>query len=207
MTKTARDLVNHWIWAGSQGLMAKRTAQAYAGACRQILSIQDGWETLDFEILALEVDDLLMRFKNSRRLNPRTLASYEIRFRRAVESYQTYLSDPARWQYVPRRQSQVVHHHAATAHRLHTYPDRHHLLRIVLDHHNQRPSRSTSIRSVRILLRDWRFRETRRRPKSTGSWPGRARWRPTTSRRREKTLSRQAPGTSWMPSDTPGSKA
>ena len=106
MTKTAQDFVNHWIWAGNQGLMAKRTAQAYASSCRQILSVQDAWETVDFENLAQQVDDLLFRFKNLRRLSPRTLQSYEVRFRRAVESYQTYLSDPARWRYLSRGQSQ-----------------------------------------------------------------------------------------------------
>ena len=106
MTKTALDFVQHWTWAGKKGLMAMRTAQAYAGACRQVLSIQDDWENLNFE--TLEVDNLLLRFKNLSGLSPASLATYEGRFRRAVKSYQTYLNDPAKWQYTPRRQSRSV---------------------------------------------------------------------------------------------------
>ena len=106
MTKTARDFVQHWTWAGNKGLMAKRTAEAYAGACRQVLSVQDAWENLDFE--TLDAENLLLRFKNLSELNPSSLATYEGRFRRAVESYRSYLSDPAKWQYTPRRRSRGV---------------------------------------------------------------------------------------------------
>ena len=108
IVETALDFVNHWNWAGSKGLMANKTAMAFTLACRSILSIQDGWEDLDFG--TLEVDGFLIRFKNLRKYDfkPRSLATYEGRFRRAVESYQKYLSDPAGWRYDSRRPARVT---------------------------------------------------------------------------------------------------
>ena len=105
VAETAFDFVNHWTWAGSKGLMATKTAMAYAVACRSVLSVQDGWESLEFE--ALDVDNFLLRFKNLRKTDfkPQSLATYEGRFRRAVELYQKYLENPSGWKYNPRRPS------------------------------------------------------------------------------------------------------
>ena len=105
MAETALDFVNHWTWAGRKGLMGRKTAMAYALACRSVLSIHDGWENLDFQ--TLDVEEFSIRFKNLKKsdFKPRSLATYEGRFRRAVESYQKFLSDPATWKYNSRTPS------------------------------------------------------------------------------------------------------
>ena len=103
MTDTsARALVDHWGWAAQKGLMNRKTAEAYAGACRGVLRVQDGWENLDVE--TLDIDDFLRRFKQLRSMDfsPNSLRDYETRFRRAIGSFRKYLDDPAGWRFPSR---------------------------------------------------------------------------------------------------------
>lgn len=102
VTDTARNLVDHWSWASDKGLMIPKTANGFAAACRAVLDIQDGWEDLD--VKTIDIEDFLVRFKNLKRskYTPRSLSTYEGRFRRAVELYLEFVSEPSKWRYSPR---------------------------------------------------------------------------------------------------------
>ena len=82
--------------------MPKASAQAMAVSCRRVLEVDQDWENVD--VLALDVDDFAMRFKNLRALDykPSSLGDYASRFRRGVLSYRAFLSDPSKWSFVSR---------------------------------------------------------------------------------------------------------
>ena len=96
---TVRGLVGHWIWAADKGLMNASSARALATACRGVLEVQEDWE--DLEVSAIDVDDSFSRFSTLRAkdFTPKSLRTYESRFRRAVASYRRYLDDPSSWRY------------------------------------------------------------------------------------------------------------
>ena len=85
--------------------MNRATAQALAAACRRILEIEEDWESID--IRNLDVDDILLRFKNlkQKEYTPASLKVYESRFRRALDSFENYIEDPSDWSYSTRRPS------------------------------------------------------------------------------------------------------
>ena len=99
---TVRGLVRHWGWASDKGLINASTARALATACRGVLEIQENWE--DLEVSAIDVDDSFSRFSTLRAkdFTPKSLRTYESRFRRAVASYRRYLDDPSSWRYESR---------------------------------------------------------------------------------------------------------
>jgi hypothetical protein len=94
---TAKDLVAHWRGAAEKGTMNRNTALSLATASESVLSVQDGWEA--FDVHKLDVEDAITRFTNLRHTKhkPGVLDTYAKRFRNAVESYRTYLADPAAW--------------------------------------------------------------------------------------------------------------
>ena len=73
--------------------MPPSTARAIRAAVSQILKIDDNWESVD--VTRIDVDSLIARFRNLSKLAPGSLATYESRFRSGLESYLSYLNNPA----------------------------------------------------------------------------------------------------------------
>jgi hypothetical protein len=94
---TGKDLVDHWNWAAEKGIMKKNSALALKSACANVLSVIDGWESID--ITSIDVEDVITRFKNiqARKYKPQSLEVYGKRFRNAIESYLEYIRDPGAW--------------------------------------------------------------------------------------------------------------
>jgi hypothetical protein len=97
MSSTAKDLVNHWDWAASKGVMNANSANALKTACTRVLEVEKGWEAQD--ITGLDVDAIVKRFRNlkAKSYTPDSLKEYERRFRKAHSSYLAYLRDPSSW--------------------------------------------------------------------------------------------------------------
>lgn len=111
---TGNDLIEHWNYAADKGLMNRNTAYSYRSACSKVLSVIDGWESVD--ITTIDIDDTIARFKNLRAKNykPKSLEVYAARFRKAVESYLKFISDPSSWK--PKsKQTSNSNHEGATS--------------------------------------------------------------------------------------------
>ncbi|NIS79820.1 MAG: hypothetical protein GTO14_06350 [Anaerolineales bacterium] len=78
--------------------MNVNSARSLGGACKQVLSIEEHWETID--VSTIDVEDLLQRFVAARErdYSPRTVAAYALRFKRALRLYLEYLESPETWQ-------------------------------------------------------------------------------------------------------------
>lgn len=98
MHSTGKALVQHWSWAAERGLMNKNTARTFQSACSEVLGVEENWEEVD--VRQMDVEKILLQFQNLRaeRYKPRSLASYQNRFRQAVKSFLSYLENPAGWQ-------------------------------------------------------------------------------------------------------------
>jgi len=81
--------------------MPATTARAIKASVSQILKIDQNWE--DVEVRRIDVDGLISRFRNLSRLAPGSLATYESRFRSGLDSYLSYLDNPASYQPKTRR--------------------------------------------------------------------------------------------------------
>jgi hypothetical protein len=96
---TGKALVEHWDWAAGKGLMNSNTARVLRNACYQILSgvFPGEWEQLDLS--RVNPDEIFTRFQNLRGkdLTPRSLQDYRRRLQQALDSYQSYVADPASW--------------------------------------------------------------------------------------------------------------
>lgn len=94
---TGKALVEHWKWAADKGLMNSNTANALRAACAQVLSVVDGWETVD--VRTIDVDDISRRFQNKRSkdFKPESLDAYKRRFGQAVKMFLDYANDPSSW--------------------------------------------------------------------------------------------------------------
>src|SRR5207248_842726 len=93
---TAGDLVEHFTWVASRGLLNQATAKALRTACTRVLEIEgEGWQALD--VRNLEAESLLNRFETlkKRDYNPGSLATYRSRFKKALQLYLSYLADPS----------------------------------------------------------------------------------------------------------------
>jgi hypothetical protein len=97
MNTNGRQLADHWTWAAEKGLMNSNTAHSLKSASTQVLSVLDNWEELD--VSSLDVDDVIMRFKNkrSRDFTPQSLEVYGRRFKKAVTSFLAYAKNPGAW--------------------------------------------------------------------------------------------------------------
>ena len=97
MHVTGKGLVEHWDWAANKGLMNKNSAAALRAACAQVLGVLEDWENID--IATIDSDDVVRRFKNLRARNfkPKSLETYEKRFKKALSSYLAYVRDPGAW--------------------------------------------------------------------------------------------------------------
>lgn len=91
------QLVEHWAWAASKGLMNRNSAGALRAASAQVLGVLDNWEQMD--VTSIDVEDVIRRFQNlrARDFSPESLNAYARRFRNAVESFLQYVKDPAGW--------------------------------------------------------------------------------------------------------------
>lgn len=99
---SGKALVDHWKWAAEKGLMNLNTARSLSAACKQVLSVLDGWEKLD--IRAIDIDDVTRRFQNRRNkdFKPDSLEVYKQRFSQAVARFLKYADDPSSWKGVTR---------------------------------------------------------------------------------------------------------
>src|SRR3989442_4359286 len=101
---TGLAFVRHWDWVAEKGLMPAATARAIRAAVSQILKIDDNWENVD--VTRIDVDNLIARFRNLSNLAPGSLATYESRFRSGLDSYMSYLNNPASYQPRARKSGQ-----------------------------------------------------------------------------------------------------
>lgn len=133
--KTGKDLVNHWDWAATKGLMTKATAATLATSCRHVLGVDPDWETLDVQ--ALDVEECVIRFNNlgAGKYKPRSLQDYGSRFRRAVASYLGYLEDPAGWRFASSRRRSASRSDGAASARRRTSGQEDHGLNATKEHH------------------------------------------------------------------------
>ncbi len=94
---SGKSLIEHWKWAAEKGVMNPNTANAFRAACTQVLSVIDGWETLD--VRTIDVDDVCRRFQNKRNkdFKPESLDAYKRRFTQAVRMFLEYAADPSAW--------------------------------------------------------------------------------------------------------------
>lgn len=101
---SGKALVDHWKWAAEKGVMKSNTANALRAACTQVLSVIDGWETVD--VRSLDVEDVYRRFQNKRNkdFKPDSLEAYRRRFTHAVGMFLKYVEDPSSWK-APSRES------------------------------------------------------------------------------------------------------
>lgn len=99
---SGKALVDHWKWAAEKGLMNLNTARSLSAACKQVLSVLDGWEKLD--VRAIDVDDVVRRFQNRRNkdFKPDSLEVYKQRFGQAVAKFLQYADAPSSWKGVAR---------------------------------------------------------------------------------------------------------
>jgi hypothetical protein len=96
---TGKEFVDFWSWASGKGLMNKNTAQSLATAVKRVISIDEGWETID--VRTMNIDEILLRFKNIRNkdFTPDSLQVYERRFKRALKLFLQYQQSPSTWKY------------------------------------------------------------------------------------------------------------
>ncbi|MGH8611896.1 MAG: hypothetical protein ACREYF_07585 [Gammaproteobacteria bacterium] len=94
---SGKSLVGHWKWAAEKGLMNPNTANGFRAACSQVLSVEEGWETLD--VRGLDVGELCRRFQIKRHKEFKTgsLEAYKRRFAQAVQLFLDYAKDPSAW--------------------------------------------------------------------------------------------------------------
>jgi len=100
---SGKSFIRFWDYVSNRGLMKVNTARSLAASARQVLSVEKNWEEID--ISALDVEDLIERFKNlrARDYKPETLNVYGRRFRRALGLYLEYLDDPTDWKPLAQR--------------------------------------------------------------------------------------------------------
>lgn len=97
---TATGLYKFFDVAIKRGDIGQSTGIALRGASKKVLDLE---EDHDLDLRTLDQEDLLRRFhvKSKIDLNDQSRATYESRFRRAVEMYLKYLADDASWKPAP----------------------------------------------------------------------------------------------------------
>lgn len=94
---SGKALIDHWKWAAEKNLMNVNTANALRAACSQVLSLLEGWETID--VRKIDVADVCRRFQNKRSkdFRPESLETYKRRFTQAVKLFLEYADNPSGW--------------------------------------------------------------------------------------------------------------
>lgn len=99
METSGQSLLDFWAWSARKGLVPNSVANDLRASSKEVLSVEDNWQTLD--IKTLEVDYLLVRFDNLRKFKfkPQSLSAYKSRFKKARKLYLAYLENPSGWHY------------------------------------------------------------------------------------------------------------
>jgi len=99
METTGKQFVEFWAWASKKGLMNENTAYAFSSPVRQIMSVNDDWETID--VSKLDIDNLFLRFRNmnEKKFKPASLNAYFRRFKLALEMFLEYVENPTGWKH------------------------------------------------------------------------------------------------------------
>lgn len=97
---TAGDLAEHCEWLAKKGYMKKATASAMRTAVVKVFGYVEGEEWQSTSVKDIDVDDVLTRFANKAKkdFSPGSLSTYQTRFKKALESYVKYMTDPANYQ-------------------------------------------------------------------------------------------------------------
>ncbi|MBV9160896.1 MAG: hypothetical protein JO281_04910 [Pseudonocardiales bacterium] len=97
---TAAGLYKFFDVAIKRGDIGQSTGIALRSASKKVLDLE---EDHDLDLRTLDREDLLRRFhvKSKIDLNDQSRATYESRFRRAVEMYLKYLADDPNWKPTP----------------------------------------------------------------------------------------------------------
>jgi len=99
MEVTGKGLVEFWGWVVEKGLVKANTARSFGAASKQVLAIDDDWETRD--VSTIDVEDMIRRFKNIRQkdFKPESLNAYDRRFRQGLSHFLEYKRDPGNWKF------------------------------------------------------------------------------------------------------------
>ncbi len=100
---TGGGLVEFLNWTIDKNELVDATASALRTGCVKVLSVEQGWESLDLR--NADLDSIVSRFKNKHRLDmkDRTRDQYEQRLRQSVEMYMKWLADDPTWKPAQRR--------------------------------------------------------------------------------------------------------
>lgn len=99
METSGQSLLDFWAWSARKGLVPTSVANDLRAASKEVLSVEDNWQTID--IKSLDVDYLMVRFDNLRKFKfkPQSLSAYKSRFKKARKLYLAYLENPSSWHY------------------------------------------------------------------------------------------------------------
>ena len=105
MDTTGKAFVAHWTYVGDKSIMKRNTANSLQAACRQVLSVDEGWEDLD--VTQIDVDGVFKRFvnKRGRDFKPESLLAYKRRFALALKMFKEYVNDPEGWKPMTRERN------------------------------------------------------------------------------------------------------
>jgi hypothetical protein len=96
---SGQSLLDFWAWSARKGLVPTSIANDLRAASKEVLSVEDNWQTIDIKVL--DVDYLMVRFDNLRKFKfkPQSLSAYKSRFKKARKLYLEYLENPSGWHY------------------------------------------------------------------------------------------------------------
>ena len=94
---SGKALVEFWKRAGDKGELNPHTANALRAASAQVLTVVEGWETVD--VRTLDAPDVFRRYanKDGSKLKQASLLAYSKRWPIAVRSFLEYATDPTTW--------------------------------------------------------------------------------------------------------------
>lgn len=95
-TVSAAGLMSFMGFMAQKGYGASGSIGLMKSAAKQVLSTVEGEGFGDVDVRSFDIDEYLVRFENRSigRYSRDSLSAYRSRFRRAVESYRSYLADP-----------------------------------------------------------------------------------------------------------------
>lgn len=92
-------------WTIEKNELVDATASALRTGCLKVLSVEEGWESIDLR--TADLDNIIGRFKNKHRMDmkDRTREQYEQRLRQSVEMYLKWLDDDPTWKPAQRKRA------------------------------------------------------------------------------------------------------
>ena len=123
METSGQSLLDFWAWSARKGLVPTSVANDLRAASKEVLSVEDNWQTIDIKLL--DVDYLMVRFDNLRKFKfkPQSLSAYKSRFKKARKLYLAYLDNPSGWHYPGAVKRKGSKHPVSASHR-HEQPSR-----------------------------------------------------------------------------------